>query len=212
MERRPDMVESLDSKSYKELQVLNEVDKSSDITQRQISQRIKISLGLTNVLLRNLIKKGYLRSQQASWKRWAYSLTPEGMSLKLQLTLNYIRRFLSHYQNVRDILRGQLEPLELHGESQVAILGVGEFSELIFLNLKELGISDIEVFSKAPYQGQMFLGMPVRDIDSLNIQRFSKVLVGGISLTSLETVIKSIPSEDSKLVTFFDDTYPKGAG
>ena len=76
VEPRPD----LGSHSDKELQVLTEVESTSDITQRQLSQRAGIALGITNTLLRSLIKKGYIRAHKASWKRWAYALTPEGAS------------------------------------------------------------------------------------------------------------------------------------
>ena len=162
-----------------ELHVLAEVEISPETTQRDLSQKIGISLGLTNVIVRSIIRKGYVRSQQATWKRRAYFLTPEGFSRKIRLTVNYIRRFMSHYQNVRGILRKQLEPLNLHEESRVAIVGVGEFAELIYLGLKELHLNEIDVFSDDPTAMHMeqFLGMPVRNIASLNPEEYSRVLI-----------------------------------
>ena len=89
-------------------------------------------MGLTNIVIRRLISKGYIRSQKASWKRWIYALTPEGASHKIRLTVSYIRRFMNHYQNVRSTLRERLAPLAMTKESKEAILGVGEFAELVY--------------------------------------------------------------------------------
>ena len=59
-----------------ELRLLSQVEDSPEVTQRELSQRVGIALGLTNVLLRNLVQKGYIRATQANWKRWIYTLTP----------------------------------------------------------------------------------------------------------------------------------------
>lgn len=191
-----------------ELHVLNEVEISPDTTQRDLSQKIGISLGLTNVIVRNIIKKGYVRSQHATWKRRAYSLTPEGFSRKIRLTVNYIRRFMGHYQNVRDILRKQLEPLNLHEESRVAIVGVGEFAELIYLGLKELRLNEIDVFSDDPtiMHMEQFLGMPVSNVASLDPNDYSKVLMGQLNADPNGYMLQMLEQDyDKKVVIFFDD-------
>ena len=150
--------------TFRELQILSEVDSAPDATQRQLSQKVGIALGLTNALLRNLTKKGYIRVSKASWKRRLYTLTPEGFSHRIRLTVAYIHRFLDHYQKVRRTLREQLEPLVLHEESQVAIYGTEEFAELVYLGLRELGIEEIDVFASEVQAGHRFLGIPGRDI------------------------------------------------
>ena len=51
----------------RELQLLSEVVDKPEITQRELSQKVGIALGLTNVMLRNLVQKGYIRATNASW-------------------------------------------------------------------------------------------------------------------------------------------------
>ena len=186
----------------KELQVLLQVEDSSCVSQRQLSQQIGISLGLTNTVVRNLIKKGYLRSQKAGWRRWAYSLTPEGFALKFRLTVNYVRRFMDHYQNVREILRKQIEPLELHEESRVAILDTGEFAELIYLALKELNIREIDFFAIELGADQQFLGNPVHGIETLQVEEYHKVLLAG-SHKRYQKWVGDVSQLD-KVITFLD--------
>ena len=195
----------MNSDHYKELQILNEIEGSSDVTQRQLSQRAGIALGLTNALLRNLIKKGYLRSQQASWKRWVYSLTPEGVSHKIRLTIDYIKRFLNQYQKIRQTLRAQLEPLALHEESRVALVGTGEFAELVYLGLKDLGIQEIEIFSNEIDGDRRFLGMDIEDIGSLEPALCDYILLASLTEMPDESLLNSLKQKEDlgKLVTFF---------
>ena len=110
-----------DPAPYRELRLLEELEEAPEISQRDLSQRLGIALGLTNTMLRNLAKKGYIRASQAGWRRWLYAITPEGFSHKLRLTVSYVRRVLNDYGKVRDVLRQELAPLALHQESRVAL-------------------------------------------------------------------------------------------
>lgn len=194
----------------RELELLREVDETAEVTQRQLSKRIGISLGLTNTLFRNLVKKGYIRGTQASWKRWVYALTPEGFTRKIGLTVDYIRRELGHYQRVRQTLRVEMESLAFHEETRVAIYGTGDFAELVYIGLKDFGITEIDIFSSDSPNGRTFLGMPVRGVDTLEINEYDRIIVA--SLGDSETVATDLESRgisSNKLVFFFSDPLAK---
>ena len=84
--------DSFDNVSEREMLALEQIESNPEITQRQLSKNIGIALGLTNVLVKNLAQKGYIKASQAGWKRWLYNLTPEGISHKINLTQKYIIR------------------------------------------------------------------------------------------------------------------------
>ena len=44
--------------TYRDMHLLNEVTHSPRATQREISKRIGVALGLTNMMLRRLVSKG----------------------------------------------------------------------------------------------------------------------------------------------------------
>jgi len=194
--------------SFNELQVLSEVDAAPEITQRQLAQRVGIALGLTNSLMRNLVKKGYVRAQEASWKRRMYVLTANGLSHKVRLTVSYIRHFLNHYQKVRQTLREQIVPLALHEESRVAILGPCEFAELVYLGLKELRIEDIDILSTDPEPGSQFLGLPVQYFGALKSSDYDWILIAQPGQPSYEELVKLFDEEEvsDKLFTFFPES------
>lgn len=207
MRSKNEQQEQSELNSFRELRVLTELELSSDITQRKLSQKIGVALGLTNTLVRNLVNKGYIRSQKASWKQWAYAITPEGLSHKIKLTVAYVRRVMNDYQSVRRILSEQLAHLSLHEESRVAIFGTGEFAELVFLGLKELGIEEIDVFSVTPSEVVKFLGIPVQNIETIQPFKYDRVLVASLKSESREE-LSYLLGDDSdlrKVFTFFGE-------
>ena len=202
-----------DPATYRDLQLISEVESNPEITQRELSRKAGIALGLTNVLLRNLAQKGYLRISRAGWKRWLYTLTPEGFSHKVRLTVTYIYRVLDHYQKVRQTLRAELEPLALTAESRVALYGTSEFAELVYLGLRELGIEEIEIFGAGSESGGRFLGMPVQDVAKLQPESYDRIVVAfmGDSEAALGE-LQGLDESSPKLVTFFKyDTVGRAA-
>jgi DNA-binding MarR family transcriptional regulator len=197
----------------KELQLLSEVENVPDITQRELAQKLGIALGLTNTLVRNLTQKGYLRVVQASWKRRLYTLTPDGFSHKLRLITSYITRFINDYKNIRQTLRDELHPLALHAESRVAIYGTGEFAELVYIGLREIGIEEINVFDASGTVKSKFLGIPVQDVSRISSERYDWVLVANlVDQESTRSQLRGLGIEKETLVIFFENGRINGDG
>ena len=202
-----------DPANLKELRLLTEVEDAPDITQRELSLKLGIALGLTNTLVRNLTQKGYLRIAQASWKRRLYTLTPEGFSHKVRLIRGYITRFVDDYQNVRQTLRDQLHPFELHAESRLAIYGTGEFAELVYIGLREIGIEEIDVFDSSETKTSKFLGIPVQEVTRINSEQYDWVVVANLAgQESIRSRLQELGIEEDKLITFFGNGQINGDG
>ena len=167
---------NLQGAPYRELRLLEEVGFTPEISQRHLARRLGIALGVTNVLLKTLAKKGYIRMVQVRWKNWVYILTPAGIAHRVQLTIAYIEGFFDHYRRVRDFLSQDLGALTLDPESNIAIYGATELAELAFLALRDLGITNIEVFDSEP-SSRKFLGMTVHGPEMIASCNRAKVLV-----------------------------------
>jgi hypothetical protein len=192
----------------RELRLLAEVEFAPEATQRELSKRAGMALGLTNLMLRGLAQKGYIRATQAGWKRWLYNLTPKGFSRKLHLTIAYVHRVMDHYQSVRSTLREQIEPLNLNAESRVAIIGTGEFAELVYLGLREIGIDEIDVYDDGSLEGERFLGMPIRKVATLGESNYDRVVLGSLGVTPDDySSFSSLDVTPEKMVVFFMDGF-----
>jgi len=78
------------------LHILKILDAEPEISQRKLAERLGISLGKANYLLKALLGKGHIKAgnfMRAENKlKYAYLLTPEGIKAKLQLTRDYLAR------------------------------------------------------------------------------------------------------------------------
>jgi DNA-binding MarR family transcriptional regulator len=202
---------SSDNSVEDEMHLLYEIDSQPDSSQRTLAARIGIALGLTNILIRRLVEKGYVRVSKAGWKRWVYTLTPAGISHKTRLTVSYIQRFLGHYQQVRQMLREELASMDLHTESRIAVCGTGSTAEIVYLALRELEIEEIDFYEKNPEPGQRFVGMLLRNVTTLDPEAYDKVIVTQLENNYLNLeILDGIAISPGKLETLFPNSNGTG--
>lgn len=171
-----DQRRGLEDASFRELRVLEEVGSLPELSQRHLSRKLGIALGVVNLIVRNLGKKGYIRATRAGLRRWVYNLTPAGVARKTQLTFGYIDRVLDHYARVRELLREDLGTLSLNADARMAIYGTTELAELMYLVVRDLGVSSIDIFDRVD-RGKSFIGMPVQSLDSMVPDDYVKVML-----------------------------------
>ena len=151
----------MDVESRRDLQLLEALEQEAIITQRTLATRLGIALGLTNLYLKRLIRKGYVKCVTVSPNRLVYSLTPRGVARKARLTYEFMKYSLDFYRDVRQHLRRSLGGAVAR-QNRVAIYGTGDAAELVFLLLRDMGLELTAVFG--PEGNGQFLGLPVRSI------------------------------------------------
>lgn len=89
------------------------VEKRPEISQREIADELGVALGRVNYILRALTDKGLIKIanfRNSNKKlRYAYVLTPEGISTRSALTAAFLRTKLHEY----DALQAEIEALRL---------------------------------------------------------------------------------------------------
>jgi DNA-binding MarR family transcriptional regulator len=146
--------------SRRDLQLLEALEHEATITQRTLASRLGMALGLTNLYLKRLVRKGYVKCVTVSPNRLVYSLTPKGMARKARLTYEFMKYSLDFYRDARQHLRRSLVDT-VAVQKRVAIFGTGDAAELVFLLVREMNLELVGVF--ADQEGR-FLGLPVRAI------------------------------------------------
>src|SRR4051812_47021055 len=151
----------MDIEAHRDLKLLEAVEQDSRVTQRGLATKLGIALGLTNIYLRRLVRKGYIKCVNVQSNRISYLITPRGIAEKARLTYEFMDYSLHLYGEVRQHLRTVLQDCAAAGR-RVAIYGRGEAAELAYLSLKEFGLDPVAVFDGDG--GAEFLGMPVRPL------------------------------------------------
>ncbi len=151
----------------RDLEILTAIGEGRPLTQRALAQRLGVALGLTNLYLKRLARKGLIKITEfprkpSTRKRLRYVLTAKGLLEKSRLTYDYMAYSLGIYRRTRETLRETLSDLPGNGAKRVVLYGVGEAAELAYVTLKELGLEPVGVFAREA--GGEFLGFPVRPI------------------------------------------------
>lgn len=153
----------MDVESRRNLQLLEALETDASITQRTLATRLGIALGLTNLYLKRLIRKGYVKCVTVAPNRLIYSVTPRGVARKARLTYEFMKYSLDFYHDARQHLRRSLSGA-VAPQGRIAIYGTGDAAELVFLLLREMGLELVAVFGESNGQ-RSFLGFPVQPIE-----------------------------------------------
>src|SRR3972149_2408347 len=102
----------------RDLETLTAIGEGRPLTQRALAQRLGIALGLTNLYLKRLAKKGLIKITEfprkpSARKRLRYVLTPTGLSQNIRLTYHYSCHALCRYLRTRETPRQA--PPQPHG-------------------------------------------------------------------------------------------------
>ncbi len=91
--------------------VLRILQEDPDLTQRELAQRLGVSVGALNYCLKALMAKGWVKMQNFNGSKnkfgYIYILTPRGIAERAALASNFLRRRLEEY----DALRLEIETL-----------------------------------------------------------------------------------------------------
>ena len=95
-----------------EARILRLIGENPRVSQRDVARRLEISVGAVHYCLRALADKGLVKIDnfKASQNRrnYVYLLTPQGMTAKAALTVDFLRRKLAEYE----ALRAEISDLE----------------------------------------------------------------------------------------------------
>jgi DNA-binding MarR family transcriptional regulator len=92
----------------RDLVLLSELERDGNVTQRTLATKLGVALGLTNLYIKRLARKGFIKITTIPPHRIKYILTPQGFAEKSRLTYQYMQYSLSYYRDIRDRLRKTL--------------------------------------------------------------------------------------------------------
>ena len=96
-----------------QFEVLRKIEKVKKFSQRELAQELGFSLGKLNYCLKSLQKKGFVKlknfqNQPNKISYLKYVITPKGISERTKLTMNFMKRKMKEY----DELKKELEKYE----------------------------------------------------------------------------------------------------
>lgn len=92
-----------DNQDYFEL--MRKINKKPHSSQRELADELGFSLGKLNYIIKALQNKGFIKIQNfrknSNKLNYLYVLTPKGISEKTKLTLNFMKRKMKEYDELK---------------------------------------------------------------------------------------------------------------
>jgi DNA-binding MarR family transcriptional regulator len=105
----------------REMILLEQIENDPNITQASLATQLGVAVGTVNWHLKRMIAKGYIKVKRAERRKLRYIITPEGISFRAHLTIDYIEQSFLLYRNIRKRVCELLTEVKHNGYDHVHI-------------------------------------------------------------------------------------------
>ncbi len=192
------------AEEFRVLRILEELSTGEPVSQRQLSKRVGIALGLVNSYLKNLIKKGYVTVKNIPPRRYAYYLTPKGFAEKSRLALRLLQDYTKVYRQARAALKELFRKLEEEGSRRVVFAGSDEVAEIAYLSIQETDLQLVGVVDD-DNMDRNFFGIQIESLERINTMDYDYVvIVSYLKRENLKKALLKAGVEQRKIKKIFD--------
>lgn len=132
------------SENHRDRNILEKIEQNPDETQASLANQLGVAVGTINWHLKRLITKGYVKVKRAERKKLRYIITPEGITLRARLTVDYIQTSFQLYRLVRQRVIDALKKLQHSGVKCVRLAGEGDVADICRLTCVERGVEVVK--------------------------------------------------------------------
>ena len=138
------------------LELLNAIEQQSNLSQRSLSQKMGIALGLTNSYLKRCARKGLVKVSQAPANRYFYYLTPKGFAEKARLSGLYLADSLTFYRQAGESCSEIFDYCKLNGKGRILLCGVSELAEIALIRAVDAEVMIAGIYDPESPLDQLF--------------------------------------------------------
>jgi DNA-binding MarR family transcriptional regulator len=172
------------SEEIRDLRLLDELERNPIISQRELSHKFNIALGITNACLRRMVRKGWIRISGLSHRKIGYYLTPKGFAEKARLSLHLISYTVQHYSELKRIISNRLLEMQQDGLHRIVFYGVGDEMEVAYITLQGVSLQLIGIVEDdEKMEPKIVLGHEIEPVS-----RIHEIKPDCVLITSLEGI------------------------
>jgi FlaA1/EpsC-like NDP-sugar epimerase len=193
---------------YKEFMILDLISKEPDITQREMSSRLHVSVSMINNYLDAYESQGNIIREYISSKDVKYSITKQGLERVKVLNMGYLKASQSTLQSAKENIVVFLDQIIRKGFKTIILYGAGEVAEIILQvirNNDQIPIVVAAIIDDDPgKQGKILVKTPIIRINEIPQYKHDGILIS--SYTNNDQIYKKLLSANyaqEKIFTFF---------
>jgi DNA-binding MarR family transcriptional regulator len=168
------------------LRFLEELEKNPVISQRELSHRFNIALGVTNACLKNMTRKGWIRIRGLSHRKIGYYLTPIGFAEKTKLTLHMISCTIQHYSELKKMISQRLLEMEQGGFHRIVFYGISDEMEVAYITLQGVNLKLVGIVEDdEKFRPQILLGYELEPVSRVKELKPDCILITSLAENDL---------------------------
>jgi DNA-binding Lrp family transcriptional regulator len=170
------------SDEIRDLRLLEELERNPIISQRELSHKFNIALGVTNACLRRMARKGWIQITELNRKRIGYYLTKKGFLEKSKLTFNLVTGIIQHYSELKKVIGDRLLEMQVDRVKRIVFYGVSDEMEVAYITLQGVDLKLVGIVEDdEKFSAQIILGYELEPVS-----RIKELRPDGILITSLK--------------------------
>lgn len=127
------------------LRALEAIENDPGISQRELSNHLGVALGITNALLKTLVRKGLIKIRGTNNRSLTYHLTHAGVLAKSRLAMQWTLNTIDFYRQARQNVACRLAALSSQGIKTIALYGRRELIEITAIVAPEVGLDIVGI-------------------------------------------------------------------
>src|SRR5687768_6799267 len=131
--------------------VLQAIASGQRITQRSLSNELGVALGLTNLLIRRLVARGYVKVAGIGTRHIRYLMPAAGWEALAHATRRSLQNTVVLYTETREQIRSSLSAISQRcevdgsGQKRVVFYGAGDVAEIAYVSLQSTDLTLVGV-------------------------------------------------------------------
>jgi hypothetical protein len=169
------------SEEIRDLRLLEELERNPIISQRELSHKFNIALGVTNACLRRMARKGWIRITELNRKRIGYYLTKKGFLEKSKITFDLVTGIIEHYSELKKVIGERLLEMQVDGVRRIVFYGVSDEMEVAYITLQGVDLKLVGIVEDdEKFTARIILGYELEPVS-----RIKELKPDGVLITSL---------------------------
>ena len=157
------------SEGMRNLQFLEELERNPIVSQRELSHRFGIALGVTNACLKRMARKGWIRIRDLNPRKIGYYLTPKGILEKTRLTIHLVSFRVQHYSELKKVIADRFLEMQRQGMQRIVFYGVGDEMEVAYITLQGVNLKLVGIVEDdEKFRPQFIFGYELERVSRIN--------------------------------------------
>jgi hypothetical protein len=169
--------------------VLQAIASGQRVTQRKLSSELGVALGLTNLLVRRLVGKGYVKISKMGTRHVRYLMTPSGWEALGSATRQSLENTVHLYTETREHIRSSLSAISNRcspnsdGQKRVVFYGAGDVAEIAYVSLQTTDLTLVGVVDDR--RSGRFFNLTISGTEQLSAETLGSVRFDHVIVTTL---------------------------